>query len=103
MAQCESHLDMLFAFGRVLCDIGISEETKCLRRLNANQTVTDDLADKRSEMIGDAFPLEARKMEEAIQLESLHPATQILMGEQSGWRTEIRPVHHIQLPGGVVK
>ncbi len=103
MAECQAHLEVLYASTRVLCDIGITEENTFLRRENGNLTVTDTSAGKRSEMIGGAFLLEAQDMDEAIRLASLHPTTQVLAGEQLGWRTEIRPVHYFQLPSGLLK
>ena len=54
-------------------------------------------------MIGSAFLVEAQDMDEAIQLASLHSATQVLPGEQLGWRIELRPVHYYQLPSGLLK
>ncbi|WP_240159926.1 hypothetical protein [Paenibacillus aceris] len=36
-------------------------------------------------MIGSAFLIEARDMEEAIRIASLHPTVQVASGEQFGW------------------
>ncbi len=100
MAQCSTHLQGLYATGRVICDVGVLQEGKNLLRVNAKLTVADIPADEPKEMIGGFTLIEARDMNEAIQLAAMHPATQVLAGEQFGWRTEIRPVYSFKSPGG---
>jgi hypothetical protein len=47
-------------------------------------------------MLGSAFLIEARDMEEAIRVASLHPTTQVDAGEQFGWRIDIRPIDYFE-------
>jgi hypothetical protein len=49
------------------------------------------------EIIGSAFLIEARDMEEAIRVASLHPSTQVSAGEQFGWCIKIRPIHYFEM------
>lgn len=101
MAQCRPHLEVLYASGRVGFDIGVAEQARYLRRENGSLGVTDSRAGRGNGMIGGTFLIEAQDMEEAVQVASLHPTTQVLRGEQLGWYMEIRPVHYFQLPGGL--
>ncbi len=41
MARCHPHLDELYASGQAICDIGVSDGGKYLRRVNANLTITE--------------------------------------------------------------
>lgn len=44
------------------------------------------------EQIGSLIVFEARDFEQAMELASLHPTTQVAEGESYGWRAEIRPL-----------
>ncbi|MBD3920346.1 hypothetical protein H8B09_16410 [Paenibacillus sp. PR3] len=96
MNQCPPHLDELYNSGQLIIDAGLAPETKCLRQANGKVKVTDGPFTEAKEMIGSAFLIEARDMEEAIQIASLHPAVQIGAGEQFGWGIEIRPIHYFK-------
>lgn len=96
MNQCPPHLDELYNSGQVIIDAGLAPETKCLRQSNGKVKVTDGPFIETKEMIGSAFLIEARDIEEAIQIASLHPAVQISAGEQFGWGIEIRPIHYLK-------
>jgi hypothetical protein len=96
MSQCRPHMKTLYNTGRVLFDAGLDVETKSVRRANGQITVTDGPFTEAKEIIGGVFLIEAESMEEAIQIASLHPTTQVAAGEQFGWRLEIRPIHSFQ-------
>jgi hypothetical protein len=96
MQECWSHMDEFHASGRVLVDAGLELQTKCLRRANGALRVTDGPFTESKEMVGSVFILEARDMDEAIGLASLHPSMRVGTGEPLGWRLEIRPIHHFQ-------
>lgn len=53
--------------------------------------------DATKEMIGSAFLIEARDMEEAIRVATLHPTAQVAAGEPFGWGIEIRPIHYFEM------
>ena len=103
MVQCQPHLDRLYASGRVLCDVGISEGARSLKRVNASLKISDAPARESVETIGGVTLIEARDIEEAIKLASLHPATQLPVGEELGFRMEVRPVNYFKSPGEIVK
>ncbi len=90
------HLEKLYDSGKVLIDTGLELETKSLRRVNGKVAVTDGPFTETKELIGSIFLIEAENMDEAIQLASLHPTTQVSRGENLGWRIEIRPVHYFK-------
>lgn len=94
MRECHPHLEHMYKSDRVLIDTGVSPESKCLFRSNGKVEVTDDPMIETGETIGSMFLIEARDMEEAVSIASLHPTVQIEAGEQYGWRVEIRPVHY---------
>ncbi|WP_433747801.1 YciI family protein [Falsibacillus pallidus] len=96
MQECQSHLEVFYKSGQVVMDAGISSETKCLRRENGQVKVTDGPFIETKEMIGSAFLIEARDMEEAIRIASLHPSVQVDAGEQFGWRIEIHQIHYFE-------
>jgi hypothetical protein len=93
MSECQPHIEKFYESGNVLIDAGLDSETKSLRRVDGKVIVTDGPFTETKEMIGSVFIFEAESMDEAIQLASLHPTTQVSRGEEFGWRTEIRPVH----------
>lgn len=96
MSECQPVVENFYESGKVLIDAGLESETKSLRRVNGKVIVTDGPFTETKEMIGSIFIFEAESMEEAIQLASLHPTTQISRGEEFGWRIEIRPVHYFK-------
>ena len=97
MRECQPHLEELYRSGQVIVDAGLTLETKCLRREDGKVRITNAPFNDAKEMIGSAFLIEARDMEEAIRLASLHPAMQVSAGEQFGWGIEIRPVHYFEM------
>ncbi|MFE1245163.1 YciI family protein [Fictibacillus sp. NPDC058756] len=96
MSECQPHLEKFYDSGKVLIDAGLELETKSLRRVNGKLSVTDGPFTETKELIGSIFLFEAEDMDEAIQLASLHPTTQVSRGEDFGWRIEIRPVHYFK-------
>ncbi|TDF94395.1 YciI family protein [Paenibacillus piri] len=94
MHECRPHLEELYKSGQVIIDAGLATETKCLRRANGKVKVMDGPFIETKEMIGSAFLIEAKDMEEAIRIASLHPTVQVGAGEQFGWGIEIRPIHY---------
>lgn len=97
MQQCPPHLENFYKSGQVMVDAGLTSETIGLRRVNGKVKVTDGPFIETKEMIGGAFLIEARNMEEAIRIASMHPTVQIDAGEQLGWRMEIHPIHYFKL------
>ena len=96
LQECWAHMKEFNASGQVIVDAGLELQTKCLRRANGTMLVTDGPFTESNEMIGSVFIVEARDIEEAVGLASLHPSMRVGAGEQLGWRVEIRPIHHFQ-------
>ena len=96
MNECQPHLEHFYESGKVTMDAGLSVETKSLKRKKGKVTVTDGPFAETKELIGSVFMVEAENMDEAIELASLHPTTQLNIGEELGWRIEIRPVHYFK-------
>jgi hypothetical protein len=94
MGECATHLNELHASGRVIVDVGLGQECRSLRRVADKLAVTDGPFAESKEVIGSAVLIEARDMDEAVRLASLHPTTRVSAGEQLGWRLEVRPVHY---------
>jgi hypothetical protein len=94
MGECATHLNELHASGRVIVDVGLRQECRSLRRVADKLAVTDGPFAEAKEVIGSAVLIEARDMDEAIRVASLHPTTRVSAGERLGWRLEVRPVHY---------
>ncbi|TWT07956.1 hypothetical protein FQV26_09135 [Planococcus sp. CPCC 101016] len=92
MMECQPHLEELSNSGHMLVDAGVAQEVKSLQRVGGKIQVGEGQLTRSDKMIGSAFILEARNMEEAIRVASLHPTVQVSLGEQLGWEIEIRAI-----------
>lgn len=78
--------------GRLL-EVGSLAATKdsvSLRPRNGKVTVTDGPFAETKEQLGSYFLIEARDLDEAIEVASKHPAARL--NEHLGWGVEIRPI-----------
>ena len=96
MRECQPHMEELYRSGQVIVDAGLDLETKCLRRVNGKVMIIEGPFVKTKAMIGSVFVIDAQNMEEAIRVASLHPTTQVNVGEEFGWGIEIRPIHYFE-------
>ena len=94
LRECPPHMDVLYETDKVSLVAGVENQAKYLRRVGGALRILDQEEDGRT--IGCVFILEASTMEEAVQLASLHPTTQIAEGEYFGWYTEVRPIHYFR-------
>ena len=94
MNQCPPHMDTLYGTGKVKLVAGADNESRFLRSVGGKMRVSDGPAPSSNARIGCVFILETADLQEAVQLASLHPTTQITAGEDLGWYTEVRPVHY---------
>lgn len=92
MLECQPHLEELSNSGHMVVDAGVAQEVKSLKRVDGKIQVGDGLLTQTEKMIGSAFILEARNIEEAIQVASLHPTVQVSLGEPLGWEIEVRQI-----------
>ncbi len=98
MRDCGPHMRKMYDTRQVIVDAGLDTHTKCLQRVNGTVNVTDGPFTEAKEMIGGAILIDAVDMEDAIRVAKLHPTTQVPVGEQFGWRMEIRPLHYFEMP-----
>ncbi|TWT25862.1 YciI family protein [Planomicrobium sp. CPCC 101110] len=96
MEECQPHIQKFYESGKVLLDAGLESEMKNLQRIKDKVVVTDGPFTETKELIGSIFVFEAEDMDEAIELASIHPTTQVDKGEELGWRIEVRPVHYFK-------
>ena len=94
MGECAPHTKQLYATGKVALDVGVDVKSKSLRRVNGKILASDGPFIKGKEMVGSAFIVEAKDMEDAIRIASLHPSAQLDAGEKFRWGIEIRPIHY---------
>ncbi len=90
MRECIPHMEELHKSGHLVMDEGLSWESSCIRPRAGKISVTDGPFVETKEQVGGAFIIEARDLNEAIQVASRHPAAHI--GEHLGWGIEVRPI-----------
>lgn len=92
VAQCEPLDKALYATGKMdmVASLAATKDTVSIRPRNGKPSVTDGPYVETKEQLGSFFLLEAKDLQEAIQLASMHPAANL--GEKMGWGIEIRPI-----------
>ena len=89
--QCRPHDEALRRSGHLVAVASLEERTAATLRPNGGKTsVTDGPFAETKELIGSFFIIEARDLDEAIQIASLHPAAK--WGEHLGFAVEVRPI-----------
>jgi hypothetical protein len=97
IAECDVQLNKLYATNKVIIDASVESETKTLRLINSRLNVIKEQTVNSELNVGGAFIIEAVDLEEAIQIVSLHPAVKLAVGENLGWRIEIRAASLINM------
>jgi len=90
--ECRSHDADLQRSGKLL-EVGSLAATKnsvSLRPRGGRVSVTDGPFAETKEQVGSYFLIEARNLDEAIEVASKHPAARL--NEHLGWGIEIRPI-----------
>jgi hypothetical protein len=92
VAKCGPMDEALNATGKMemVASLAATKDTVSVRPRNGKPTVTDGPYVETKEQLGSFFLLEAKDIQEAIQLASMHPAANL--GESMGWGIEIRPI-----------
>ncbi|CAN5593691.1 YciI family protein [soil metagenome] len=80
------------ATGKVVAEEGLQSPAlaKSIRPRNGRPFVTDGPFIETKEQIGSYFIIEAKDIDEAVEVASKHPAA--LFGEQYGFGIEVRPI-----------
>jgi len=89
LRKCVPLVEELNKFKGMIIHEAISWDVTTLRSSKGKLTVTDGPFAETKEQIGSFFVFEAQDMAEAIRVASKHPSAS--MGEDLGWRIEIRP------------
>jgi hypothetical protein len=97
MAECDIQLNKLYATNKVIIDASVEPETKTLQLINGKLNASKVQAVNTEFNVGGAFIIEAVDLEDAVQVVSLHPAVKLAVGENLGWRIEIRAASLINM------
>lgn len=90
VAKCGPMDQELRATGQVRMTESLEWATTTIRTRNGQQVVTDGSFVATGEKIGAVLIIEARDLNEAIRIASMHPGARL--GEERGWAVEIRPI-----------
>jgi hypothetical protein len=96
--QCHTHDEALRNSGHLLMVASLAppKASTSLRPRSGKPSVTDGPFAETKEQIGAFFIIEARDLDEATRLASLHPAAQL--GEAVGWGVEVRAIDYFLQP-----
>lgn len=90
VAQCRPFDEELRRSGHVVLVESLEWGTTTIRTRGGKTVVTDGPFVETKEKVGSILILEARDLNEAIRVASMHPAARL--GEQGGWAVEVRPI-----------
>jgi len=90
VAKCKLHDEELHRSGHFVSANSLEWATATIRPRNGKPVVTDGPFVESKEKVGGLFIIEARDLNEAIRIASLHPAAHL--GENFGWAIEVRPI-----------
>lgn len=88
--RCKVHDEELNRTGKVLMTESLEWGTTTIRSEGGKVVVTDGPFVETKEKAGGLFIIEARDLNEAIRIASLHPAAHL--GADRGWAIEVRPI-----------
>lgn len=88
--KCRPHDAELQRTGAVLTVESLEWDVTTVRPRDGKPTVVDGPFVETRDVVGSFMVIEARDLNEAIRIASLHPAAN--MGEGLGWGIEIRPL-----------
>jgi hypothetical protein len=88
--KCRPFDDELNRVDGMILHEGLGWDVTTLRPRAGKPSITDGPFVEAKEQVGGFFVIEARDLNEAIRVASLHPAAR--MGEDLGWGIEIRPI-----------
>lgn len=88
--RCKVHDAELQRTGAVKSVESLEWDVTTVRARDGKPTVTDGPFVETRDVVGSFMVIEARDLNDAIRIASLHPAAN--MGEDLGWGIEIRPI-----------
>jgi hypothetical protein len=90
VAKCRVHDEEFRKTGQVLSVESLEWETATLRPRNGKTITTDGPFAETKEQVGSILIIEAKDMNDAVRVASLHPAAHL--GEHLGWWIEVRAI-----------
>ena len=90
VARCKLHDEELHRSGHFVAAHSLEWATATIRSRGGKLVVTDGPFVESREKVGGLIIIEARDLNEAIRIASLHPAAHL--GEQLGGAIEVRPI-----------
>jgi hypothetical protein len=90
VARCTVHDEELNRTGAVCSVESLTWDVTTVRARGGKPTVVDGPFVETRDVVGSFMVIEARDLNDAIRIASLHPAAN--MGEDLGWGIEIRPI-----------
>jgi len=90
MAKIMVYDEELQRSGHLVSGMSLGWSATTLRLESGKLAITDGPFTATKEVVGGLVIIEARDLNEAIQVASLHPAARI--GEDLGWGVEVRPI-----------
>lgn len=88
--DCRTYDEELQKSGHLISGMSLGWGATTLRLRNGKLSITDGPFAATKEVVGGLVLIEAKDLNEAIQVASLHPAAR--MGEELGWGVEVRPI-----------
>ena len=95
VSQCPPRDAALRASGHLLAQasLGVPGATRVIKPRRGRKTVLDGPFTEAKELVGGFFIIDARDMDQAVEIASLHPAAEL--GEAMGWGIEIWPISRL--------
>jgi len=90
VARCKVHDEELKRSGHLVSADSLEWDCVAIRPRGGKPTVTDGPYAELREQVGGLILIEARDLNEAVRIASLHPAAHL--GEELGWGIELRPI-----------
>ncbi|HYI08541.1 MAG TPA: YciI family protein [Thermoanaerobaculia bacterium] len=81
--------------GKLVSGTSLGWAATTLQMRNGKLSITDGPFAATKEVVGGLVVIEARDLNEAIQVASLHPAART--GENIGWAVEVRPIEEFPI------
>jgi|RhiMethySRZTD1v2_1073278.scaffolds.fasta_scaffold374421_2 hypothetical protein len=89
LAQCRVHDEELRKSGHYVSGESLEWAAMTIRPRNGKPVTTDGPFAESKETVGGVVIIEARDLNEAVRIASMHPAAHL--GEKLGWGIELRP------------
>lgn len=89
-AKCMEHDAELRATGQLVSAQSLEWDAVTIRARGGRTVTTDGPFIEGREVVGGLVVIEARDLNEAVRIASLHPAAHL--GEEMGWAVELRPI-----------